>query len=59
MNAIALEKPALRPRFFFVVMASAVIATAFAGFAPTFYLRSSFPQDRPMSVPNALHRMVA
>lgn len=36
-------------RPFFVIMASAVIVAVFAGFAPTFYLRGSFPQDRPMS----------
>ena len=58
MNTIALEKPRVRVRFFFVVMASAVIATVFAGFAPTFYLRSSFPQDRPMSVLLHVHGIV-
>ena len=58
MNVIALEKPPLRLRFFFVVMASAVIVTVFAGFAPTFYLRSSFPQDRPMSVLLHAHGIV-
>jgi hypothetical protein len=50
MNATALEKPRLKGRYFFIVMACAVIVTVFAGFAPTFYLRSSFPQDRSMSV---------
>jgi hypothetical protein len=58
MNAIALEKPALRLRFFFVVMASAVILTVFAGFAPTFYLRGSFTQTRPMSVLLHVHGVV-
>ncbi len=48
MNTIAPETPASRLRFFFVVMASAVIVTVFAGFAPTFYLRGSFTQDRPI-----------
>jgi len=45
-------------RLFFVIMASAVIATVFAGFAPTFYLRSSFPQDRPMSLLLHVHGIV-
>ena len=45
-------------RLFFVIMASAVIATAFAGFAPTFYLRSSFPQDRPLSLLLHVHGIV-
>ena len=58
MNAIALERPSLRLRLFFVVMASAVIITVFAGFAPTFYLRGSFAQTRPMSVLLHVHGVV-
>jgi hypothetical protein len=58
MNTLALEKPAFRLRLFFVVMASAVIATVFAGFAPTFYLRGSFTQTRPMSVLLHVHGSV-
>src|SRR5579863_5901184 len=58
MNTLALEKPAFRLRLFFVVMASAVIAVVFAGFAPTFYLRGSFPQSRPMSVLLHVHGIV-
>lgn len=45
-------------RFFFVVMGSAVIVTVFAGFAPTFYLRGSFTQNRPMSVLLHVHGIV-
>jgi uncharacterized membrane protein YozB (DUF420 family) len=58
MNAMALERPSLRLRLFFVVMASAVIITVFAGFAPTFYLRGSFAQTRPMSVLLHVHGVV-
>jgi hypothetical protein len=58
MNAIAPERPAIRLRFFFVLMASAVIVTVFAGFAPTFYLRGSFTQTRPMSVLLHVHGIV-
>jgi len=58
MNTIALERHPMRLRFFFVVMASAVIVTVFVGFAPTFYLRSSFPQNRPMSVLLHVHGVV-
>jgi hypothetical protein len=39
-------------------MASAVIVTVFAGFAPTFYLRGSFAQTRPMSVLLHVHGIV-
>jgi hypothetical protein len=49
MSAIPIAKAEMGTRLFFVIMASAVIVTVFAGFAPTFYLRDSFPQDRPMS----------
>ena len=58
MRAIAPPRPSLRLRFFFVVMASAVIITVFAGFAPTFYLRGSFAQTRPMSVLLHVHGVV-
>jgi len=58
MNTVALEKSCLRLRLFFVVMASAVIVTVFAGFAPTFYLRGSFTQTRPMSVLLHVHGIV-
>ena len=39
-------------------MAVAVVITVFAGFAPTFYLRSSFTQNRPMSVLLHVHGIV-
>jgi hypothetical protein len=58
MNAIAPATPAPRLRFFFVAMACAVIFTVFAGFAPTFYLRGSFAQTRPMSVLLHVHGIV-
>jgi hypothetical protein len=58
MSAIAPERPSIRLRFFFVLMASAVIVTVFAGFAPTFYLRGSFTQTRPMSVLLHAHGIV-
>jgi hypothetical protein len=58
MNAIAPERPSIRLRLFYVLMASAVIVTVFAGFAPTFYLRGSFTQTRPMSVLLHLHGIV-
>jgi hypothetical protein len=58
MNTIAIEKVQMGRRLFFVIMASAVIVTVFAGFAPTFYLRGSFPQDRPMSFLLHIHGIV-
>jgi hypothetical protein len=58
MSAIAPERPGLRLRLFFVVMAAAVIVAVFAGFAPTFYLRGSFTQTRPMSVLLHVHGIV-
>jgi hypothetical protein len=63
VNSIALEKRGLserglRGRFFFVLMASAVIIAVFAGFAPTFYLRGYFTQTRPMSVLLHVHGIV-
>ena len=42
----------------FFIMAVAVVITVFAGFAPTFYLRSSFTQNRPMSVLLHVHGIV-
>jgi hypothetical protein len=39
-------------------MACAVIVAVFAGFAPTFYLRGSFTQTRPMSVLLHVHGVV-
>jgi len=58
MSTVAAE-PLLRARrLFFVIMACAVIATVFAGFAPTFYLRGSFTQTRPMSVLLHVHGIV-
>jgi hypothetical protein len=58
MSATVIEKARMGRRLFFVVMASAVIATVFVGFAPTFYLRGSFPQDRPMSFLLHVHGIV-
>ena len=58
MSAIAAERFPSRLRFFFVVMACAVIVTVFTGFAPTFYLRGSFTQNRPMSVLLHVHGIV-
>lgn len=57
-NTVAIERARMGRRLFFVFMASAVIVTVFAGFAPTFYLRSSFPQDRPMSFLLHVHGIV-
>jgi uncharacterized membrane protein YozB (DUF420 family) len=58
MSTIAIEKAGMGRRLFFVIMASAVIVTVFAGFAPTFYLRGSFTQDRPMSFLLHVHGVV-
>jgi hypothetical protein len=58
MSALAPEESPSTLRLFFVVMASAVIITVFAGFAPTFYLRGSFAQSRPMSVLLHVHGIV-
>jgi hypothetical protein len=58
LNSIAIETVGNGRRVFFVAMAAAVIATVFAGFAPTFYLRGSFPQNRPMSVLLHVHGIV-
>jgi hypothetical protein len=58
LNSIAIETAGKGRRVFFVAMAAAVVATVFAGFAPTFYLRGSFPQNRPMSVLLHVHGIV-
>jgi hypothetical protein len=58
MNTIGLERAGIGRRRFFVIMASAVIVAVFAGFAPTFYLRGAFTQDRPMSVLLHVHGIV-
>ena len=58
MNAIASGTAAFARRVFFVAMASAVIVAVFAGFAPTFYLRGSFVQTRPMSTLLHVHGIV-
>jgi secreted PhoX family phosphatase len=51
--AAVIERARMGRRLFFVIMASAVIATVFAGFAPTLY-----PQDRPMSLLLHVHGIV-
>jgi hypothetical protein len=48
----------MRRGIFFIIMASAAIITVFVGFAPTFYLRGSFTQDRPMSFLLHVHGIV-
>ena len=58
MNAIAPAVSVFTRRVFFVAMASAVIVAVFVGFAPTFYLRGSFVQTRPMSMLLHIHGMV-
>ena len=42
-------------RYFFVAMAALIILTVFAGFAPSFYLRSSFHPDHELSVLLHIH----
>jgi uncharacterized membrane protein YozB (DUF420 family) len=47
----AVSKELSKPKSgFFVVMATAVAITVFVGFAPTFYLRSTFNPDRNLSI---------
>jgi uncharacterized membrane protein YozB (DUF420 family) len=58
MNTIARDSGASNRRRFFVAMACAIIVAVFAGFAPTFYLRGSFVQTRPMSVLLHVHGIV-
>jgi hypothetical protein len=50
-------KTALR-RYFFVAMAALVMLTVFAGFAPSFYLRSSFHPDHELSILLHVHGLV-
>jgi hypothetical protein len=45
-------------RYFFVTMAALVILTVFAGFAPSFYLRSSFHPDHELSILLHVHGLV-
>lgn len=45
-------------RYFFAAMAGLVILTVFAGFAPSFYLRSSFHPDRELSILLHIHGLV-
>lgn len=45
-------------RYFFVAMAALVILTVFAGFAPSFYLRSSFHPDHELSLLLHIHGLV-
>ena len=47
-----------RKRLFFVVMASFLVVTVFAGFAPTFYLRSSFNPKDELSILLHVHGLV-
>jgi hypothetical protein len=47
-----------RMRFFYMAMATLVIVTVFAGFAPSFYLRSSFQPDHELSVLLHIHGLV-
>jgi hypothetical protein len=45
-------------RYFFVVMASTIVVIAFAGFAPSFYLRGAFRPEGKLSVLLHMHGMV-
>ncbi|HEY2465857.1 MAG TPA: hypothetical protein VGI32_17485 [Steroidobacteraceae bacterium] len=45
-------------RYFFVSMAALVLLTVFAGFAPSFYLRSAFHPDHQLSVLLHIHGLV-
>lgn len=45
-------------RYFFVAMATLILLTVFAGFAPSFYLRSSFHPDHELSVVLHIHGIV-
>jgi uncharacterized membrane protein SirB2 len=47
--AVTNEVTRTRSRFY-VVMAAAIAITVFVGFAPTFYLRSSFNPDKTLSI---------
>lgn len=45
-------------RYFFVAMASTIILVAFAGFAPSFYLRAAFQPDTKLSILLHVHGAV-
>jgi hypothetical protein len=45
-------------RFFYVAMASVMLITVFAGFAPSYYLRGVFQPDRKLSILLHLHGFV-
>jgi hypothetical protein len=45
-------------RYFFVAMAALVILTVFAGFAPSFYLRSAFHPDHELSILLHIHGLI-
>jgi uncharacterized membrane protein YozB (DUF420 family) len=45
-------------RYFFVVVASTIILIVFAGFAPSFYLRSTFQPDSKLSILLHVHGVV-
>jgi uncharacterized membrane protein YozB (DUF420 family) len=51
-------KPARRWRYFFVAMACLILVVVFAGFAPSFYLRSPFTQDGSLSLLLHVHGIV-
>lgn len=42
-------------RYFFVAMATLILITVFAGFAPSFYLRSAFHPNHELSVLLHIH----
>ena len=50
-------KPGMK-RYFFVAMAALILITVFVGFAPSFYLRSSFHPDHELSVLLHVHGIV-
>jgi hypothetical protein len=45
-------------RYFFVGMAALMILTVFAGFAPSFYLRSAFHPDHELSILLHIHGLI-
>jgi hypothetical protein len=53
-----LASPGSARRYFFVVMASVITATVFAGFAPSFYLRPAFHPHHDLSVLLHIHGAV-
>jgi hypothetical protein len=58
MSTIVSGRVRTGSQLFFVLMASAALITVLIGFAPTFYLRGHFSQDRPMSVLLHVHGIV-